>query len=66
MIHLQVFGSICYKHVPDAKRRKLDDKSKVMLLVGYYSTGAYKLYCFVTNKVEFIIDVIVKEFEEWD
>jgi hypothetical protein len=41
--HLKVFGSVCYKHVPEARRQKLDDRSKVMLLVGYHSTGAYKL-----------------------
>jgi transposase InsO family protein len=43
--HLKVFGSVCYKHVPEARRKKLDDRSRVMLLVGYHNTGAYKLYC---------------------
>src|SRR3954463_1547 len=37
-----------------------------MLLVGYHSTGAYKLYCPETNKVEVSRDVIVKESEVWD
>ena len=64
--HLKVFGSVCYKHVPDARRRKLDDRSKTMLLVGYHSTGAYKLYCPETNKVEISRDVVVKESETWD
>ena len=32
--HLRVFGFVCYKHVPDAKRKKMDDRNKVMLLVG--------------------------------
>ncbi|XP_050883798.1 uncharacterized protein LOC127087006 [Lathyrus oleraceus] len=50
----------------DTHRRKLGDKSKVMLLVGYHNTCAYKLYCLVTNKVEFSIDVIMKESEVWD
>ena len=66
MRHLKVFGSICYKYVPDAKRRKLDDKSRVMLLVGYHSTWAYKIYCLITNKVKFSRDVIMKELEAWD
>ena len=39
--HLKVFGSMCYKHVPDVRRRKLDDKSEPMILVGYHKTGAY-------------------------
>jgi len=25
--HLKVFGSICYKHIPDSRRKKLEDKS---------------------------------------
>src|SRR4051812_42609992 len=32
--HLKVFGSVCYKHVPEARRKKMDDRSRVMLLVG--------------------------------
>jgi hypothetical protein len=28
-----VFGSLCYKHVPDARRKKLDDKSEAMIFV---------------------------------
>jgi transposase InsO family protein len=42
--HLRIFGSLCYKHVPDVKRNKLEDKSEIMILVGYHPTGAYKLY----------------------
>jgi hypothetical protein len=57
---------VCYKHVPEARRKKLDDRSRVMLLVGYHITGAYKLYCPETNKVEVSRDVIVKESEVWD
>lgn len=63
MIHSKVFGFVCYKHVLDAKRRKFDDRSKVMFLVRYYNTCAYKIYCHVNDKVEFSRDVIVKELE---
>ncbi|GAU38979.1 hypothetical protein TSUD_378550 [Trifolium subterraneum] len=41
--HFKVFGSLSYKHVPDARRKKLDDKSEPMIFVGYYVTGAYRL-----------------------
>ncbi|WJX39045.1 hypothetical protein P8452_26635 [Trifolium repens] len=41
--HLKVFGYLCYKHVPDAKRKKLEDKSVPMIFVGYHRTGAYRL-----------------------
>ena len=61
--HLRVFGSPCYKHVPDQKRKKLDDKGEVMVLIGYHPTGAYKLWNPCVNKVEFSRDVIVDETE---
>ncbi|KAK2398342.1 putative mitochondrial protein [Trifolium repens] len=63
--HLRVFGSLCYKHVPDARRTKLEDKSEIMILIGYHPTGAYKLYDPVTNKVHISRDVIVNENEQW-
>lgn len=31
IIHLKVFGSICYKHVPDTRRKKLEEKSEAMI-----------------------------------
>ena len=58
--HFNVIGFVCYKHIPDATRRKLDYRSKVMLLIDYHSKGACKIYCSVTNKVELNRDVIVK------
>jgi len=61
--HLKVFGSICYKHIPDARRSKLDDKSEKMILLGYHSTGAYKLYDPINKKVHVSRDVIVDENE---
>ncbi|XP_050896772.1 uncharacterized protein LOC127103564 [Lathyrus oleraceus] len=64
--NFRVFGYICYKHVRDATREKLDDRSKMMLLMGYHSTCAYKLYCPFTNKVEVSRDVVVKESKLWD
>jgi hypothetical protein len=63
--HFKVFGSLCYKHVPDARRSKLEDKSEIMILIGYHPTGAYKLYNPVNQKVHFSRDVIVNEAEKW-
>lgn len=34
--HLRVFGSVCCRHVPDQRRRKLDDKSEQLVFVGYH------------------------------
>ncbi|KAK2392639.1 putative mitochondrial protein [Trifolium repens] len=64
--HLKVFGSLCYKHIPDVKRKKLDDKSEAMILVGYHRTGAYRLYNPITDKVEISRDVKVIENDNWD
>lgn len=40
--HLRIFGSLCYRHVPEQLRRKLDDRAQAMVLVGYHTTGAYR------------------------
>ncbi|RDY06156.1 hypothetical protein CR513_09902, partial [Mucuna pruriens] len=42
--HFRIFGSLCFKHVPDERRKKLDDKGQPMMFLGYDSTSAYKLY----------------------
>lgn len=42
--HLKIFGSICYKHVPDQLRKKLNDKRLPLILVRYNSTKGYNLY----------------------
>lgn len=33
-----------YRHVLGQLRKKVDDKGKIMIFVGYHSTGGYKLY----------------------
>ena len=40
--NLRVFGCIAFKHIPDAKRSKLDKKSFKCVFVGYFV--GYKLY----------------------
>ena len=43
--NLRVFGCVCYMHVPDGQRRKLDPKSSKGIFVGYpEGTKGYKLY----------------------
>lgn len=61
--HFRVFGYVSYKHVT---RKKMDDRRKVMFLIGYHNTSMYKLYCPITNKVKVSINVIVKESKAWD
>lgn len=64
--HLMIFGFVCYKHVQYAKRKKYKDRSKVILLMGYNSTSAYKIYCPISKKVEFSRDFITRKSETWD
>ncbi|GAU13535.1 hypothetical protein TSUD_346390 [Trifolium subterraneum] len=64
--HFKVFGSLSYKHVPDARRKKLDDKSEPVIFVGYHRTGAYRLYNLTSDKIEISRDVKVLENESWD
>lgn len=63
--HLRVFGSLCYRHIPEEKRKKLDDRSEQVILLGYHPTGAYKLYNPIAKKVVYSRDVIVDESKEW-
>jgi len=41
--HFRIFGSLCYEHVPDKKRKKWNNKVEPMLLVGYHSTSGYRV-----------------------
>ena len=51
MSNLRVFGCICFFHVPDELRTKLDAKSKKAIFVGYpKDSKGYKLYCLATNR----------------
>ena len=43
--NLRVFGSVCFVHIPDNKRQKLDPKSYKAVFVGYPNeTKGYKVY----------------------
>lgn len=63
--HMKIFGSLCYKHIPEAKRRKLYEKNKPMVLVGYHNPWAYKLFNLETNQIFICRDVIIIENEAW-
>lgn len=64
--HLRVFRSKCYKHVSNAKRSKLQDKSEAMILVSYHSIGAYRLYNPIRKKISISIYVVIYEIETWN
>ena len=64
MKHFKVFGSLCYRHMPEQNKRKLDSRAQTMILVGYHSTGAYKLFDPLSKKIVISNDVIVDETKE--
>ena len=62
----KIFGFVAYRHVPDKLRRKLDDKLSQMILIGYHSTGGYKLFDPVNKHVVINMDMIIYELKECD
>lgn len=50
--HVRIFGSTAYTHIPKQLRRKLDDKAKKMILVGYQGESEnYRIYDPVSKKI---------------
>ncbi|TQD88564.1 hypothetical protein C1H46_025883 [Malus baccata] len=65
--HFKVFGCIAYAHIPDEKRKKLDDKSEKCIFLGVSEVSkAYKLYNPVTKKIVVSRDVIFDEDTIWN
>lgn len=56
--HLRIFGCVAYAHIPKQCRRKLDNKSKKLVLVGYSDESkAYRLLDVTTNQITISRDV---------
>ncbi|GKV41334.1 hypothetical protein SLEP1_g48880 [Rubroshorea leprosula] len=65
--HLKNFCSICYTHVPYAKRTRLDVKAKTDILVGYSTKSkGYRVYNLESEKISVHKDVQVDEDSYWD
>ena len=67
--HFRIFGCIAYAHIPDQKRKKLDDKGeKYIFLSVSEMSKAYKLYNPITKKIVISRDIIFYEgsFWKWD
>lgn len=56
----------CYRHVPNERTTKLEDKNEHMILVGYYPTRSYRLDNPITEKLVVSRDVIIRGVESWD
>ena len=64
--HFRIFGCIAYAHVPDEKRKKLEDKSLKCVFLGVSETSkAYKLYDPLTKKVVVSRDVVFDDKKTW-
>ena len=66
MSHFRIFGSLCFKHVHEKLRQKLDNQAESMALIGYHLIGAQKLYNPKMKKFLISIDVFIDESQSWD
>ena len=67
--NLRVFGCVAYAHIPDHQRKKLDEKSRKCIFVGYPSgTKGFKLYDLTKKGFIRSRDVIFEErtFHEFE
>lgn len=65
--HFRIFGCIAYAHVPDQKRKKLDDKAEKCVFLGVSDLSkAYKLFNPLTKKIVINRDVVFDEENTWD
>ena len=65
--HFKVFGCIAYAHVPDEKRKKLDDKGEKCVFLGINEhLKAYKLFNPITKRIVISRDVVFKEDSTWN
>jgi hypothetical protein len=59
--HLRIVGSVCFVHIPDCKRRKMDKKAVKGFLVGYDGDERYRVYIKEEHKVILSRDVVFQE-----
>ena len=62
MSHILIFGSVCYCHVHDDNRKKLDPSGEKGLHVGYRKTSkAYNVYIPARKRIIVSRDVLFDE-----
>ena len=65
--NLKVFGCLCFTHIPQVKRDKLDRKAEAGIFVGYSNvTKGYRVYQPATEKVIISRDIKFVEAEKWN
>ena len=64
--YFKIFGCIAYAHIPNEKRKKLDDKSEKCIFLGVSETSkAFKLFNPLTNQIVTSRDVVFDEENIW-
>lgn len=64
--HLKVFGCVCYARTEAVGRKKLDDRSKILVHLGVEpGTKAYRLYDPSSNRIIVSRDVVFEEDKQW-
>ena len=64
--HLRVFGCICYVHIPDERKKKLDVKINKCIFLGYATNSkGYNCYNPITKAFYVNRDVIFDEKRSW-
>ena len=65
--HFRVFGCIAHAHIPDARRTKLENKSRCCVLLGVSEESkGYRLYDPISKTIVVSRDVIFKEEKHWN
>jgi len=65
--YFRIFGCVAHVHIPDQRRRKLDDKSHTSVLLGVSDeTKAYKFFDPMTKTDIISRDVIFEEDKGWN
>ena len=55
--HFRIYGCKAYMHVPNQKRKPLDDRAGEWILVGYCTGSTYRLITKTTRRIEIARDV---------
>ena len=65
--YFRVFGCMAHVHVHDVRRKKLDAKIFVSMLLGVNEESkAYRLYDLVAKKIVVSRDVVFEEDKSWN
>ena len=67
MKNLKIFGCLCFTHVPQIKRDKLDKKTEPGIFIGYSTLSkAYGIFQPQSGKILISRNVVFMEDEAWD